>query len=99
MTTIRPRTVIPFRRRQSLSTPVSEVLCPCGQPLHYSDPDLKASVDFLVSQLGWTVAVKISTGTYYVPRHYIALHGISARELPYLAAEYDWRVEQESQQN
>lgn len=59
--------------------------CPCGQPVHYSDPMTEAAVDALVARLGVDVEVTTPEGTWLVPRDYIALHGIKAAELPALA--------------
>jgi hypothetical protein len=70
-------------------------LCGCGRPLHYNDPSLRPLVQKLVDELGPTVSLRMFSGTtvYRVPRHYIALHGIAAAELPALAAQYGWEQE------
>lgn len=66
-------------------------LCACGKPLHYADASNWAKVERLVALLGEFVCVRLSDGTgYEVPRHYIALHGIKAQELPELAERYQW---------
>ncbi len=54
-------------------------LCPCGQPLHYSNRRTREFVEDLIADLGPTVRVIIPQGTYLVPRHYIALHGLSLK--------------------
>jgi hypothetical protein len=56
--------------------------CPCGRPLHYDDPAILRQVDALVYLLGEHVPVTTPAGTWLVSRHYIALHGIRAAELP-----------------
>jgi hypothetical protein len=56
--------------------------CPCGEPLHYSDPVVKAQVTRLVEKLGEHVPITTVDGTWLVSRHYIALHGVKADELP-----------------
>jgi hypothetical protein len=58
--------------------------CPCGRPLHYTDAAVQAQVERLVERLGEQVPVATPTGTWMVSRHYIALHGIRADELPAL---------------
>ena len=62
-------------------------MCACGQPLHYTDPAIQARVQSLVDKLGETVDVSVIGSWYKIPRHYIALHGIEASELPRLAEE------------
>lgn len=61
--------------------------CACGQPLHYSDPALQEQIQKLVDELGECIDINIGTGTWAVPRHYIALHGIKAAEIPSLGFE------------
>ena len=51
-------------------------LCFCGRPLHYSDPAIEAYVERAIAELGPMVTVSTPAGTWSVPRHYIALHGI-----------------------
>lgn len=62
-------------------------MCPCGRPLHYSDPKIQAAVESLIKALGPTIPVTVGGRTWKVPRHYIALHGIKAVELPFLGFE------------
>ncbi|HEY1897031.1 MAG TPA: hypothetical protein VGG62_12190 [Terracidiphilus sp.] len=62
-------------------------MCFCGQPLHYADPKMQARVQALVDSLGERMPVKVGGRTWMVPRHYIALHGIKAVELPFLGFE------------
>jgi hypothetical protein len=62
-------------------------LCFCGQPLHYGDPVMQAHVQRLVDALGEYVKVTVGGRAWMVPRHYIALHGIKAAELPLLGFE------------
>ena len=71
----------------------SPQLCPCGKPLHYSDPSAQALVESMVATLGATVRVTVEDSTYQVPRHYIALHGLKASELPALAQQYGFKKE------
>lgn len=56
--------------------------CPCGLPLHYSNPDSQRIVEAFVERYGETVVVEIPEGKWRVPRHYIALHGIATVTLP-----------------
>jgi hypothetical protein len=62
--------------------------CPCGRPLHYSDPTLRFRVEQLIAELGPTVTVTVNNRAWQVPRHYIALHGLIAAQLPALAARF-----------
>lgn len=52
-------------------------LCHCGEPLHYEDENTKNMVDDIIKRLGPHVSVTCNGITYLVPRHYIALHGIT----------------------
>lgn len=69
---------------------MSDSLCPCGKPLHYTDPSLRAWVDDLVRTIGPCIRVKTPFGTYMVPRHYIALHGLEGNEVHRMAKRYKW---------
>lgn len=60
----------------------TEELCHCGQPLHYTDEVVEAFTRDLIKTLGPTVKVNVGTRTWEVERHYIALHGVRAAELP-----------------
>ena len=64
--------------------------CGCGRPIHYTDPVIQALVQAQVDDLGPLVKVEVEGVPYRVPRHYIALHGIKAEELPALAQRYGW---------
>lgn len=55
--------------------------CHCGRPLHYIDAAARKSVDALVATLGPEMKVTIGRRSWMVPRHYIALHGITAGEI------------------
>jgi hypothetical protein len=61
---------------------VAVELCACGQPLHYTDPARRAWVEDCIARLGPVVQVTLGLRTWVVPRHYIALHGLRAAELP-----------------
>jgi len=65
-------------------------LCCCGRPLHYMSEASEAAVSEMVALLGPTVPVVVAGQAYEVPRHYIALHGLAARDLPQLAVRYGW---------
>jgi hypothetical protein len=56
-------------------------MCACGKPLHYSNPELLAAMEALITRLGPEIVVTTPTGSWKVPRHYIALHGLKADEL------------------
>ena len=64
--------------------------CPCGRGLHYTNPAQQHAVEKLVKLYGVTVKVRTPAGAWLVPRHWIALHGLAAQELPDLAARYGW---------
>lgn len=74
-------------------------LCACGQPLHYTDPVIQRAMEGQVRRLGETVKVRVMAaatgmdmdpGFVKVPRHYIALHGLMAADLPHLQQLYNW---------
>ena len=76
-----------------MAAPATSERCGCGEPLHYHDPTIEAYVRDLIAQLGPTVRVRVLDGSgvvVHVPRHYIALHGLTAEDLPALAARYGW---------
>jgi hypothetical protein len=60
------------------------MLCACGRPLHYTDAAMQAKVQALVDRLGPDVTVTVEDRSWRVPRHYIALHGLRAADLPTL---------------
>jgi hypothetical protein len=68
-------------------------MCACGKPLHYSSAHLREMIEQMVATLGECIVVKnLSSGkAFMVPRHYIALHGIRARELVVLAEKYGFK--------
>ena len=59
-------------------------MCHCGKPLHYSDSMAEAMVRQLIDDLGPDVKVTVGARTFLVQRHFIALHGLSAEEVPHL---------------
>lgn len=65
-------------------------MCCCGLPLHYTDPGVENSVNYVVARQGPFVRVTVNRHTYLVPRHYIALHGLVGKNLDRLAARYGW---------
>jgi len=56
--------------------------CACGRPLHYGDPAIERAVRVLIARHGEHIPVTTPEGTWAVQRHYIALHGLSAVDLP-----------------
>jgi len=62
-------------------------MCHCGKPLHYTDPAIKLFVEKYIRELGEMMKVKCNGKTYLVSRHYIALHGLKAVDLPSLGFE------------
>jgi hypothetical protein len=58
---------------------VSEELCPCGKPLHYSDPRFQKLMEWVIGEKGEYAEVEVfgtSGRKVWVPRHFIALHGL-----------------------
>ena len=66
-------------------------LCPCGQPLHYPTEEDRARVEALIAELGSEIKVTVEARSWMVPRHYLALHGVIAAELPALAQRYGFK--------
>lgn len=67
-------------------------LCYCGKPLHYNSPHVKTYIEKLINDLGSHVNISIyddnyKVRTFSVPRHYIALHGVSGKNLEHLGFE------------
>lgn len=58
--------------------------CHCGKDLHYSNPKIQKMIQKLINKLGETLDIQYQETIYQVPRHYIALHGVIASELPSL---------------
>ena len=59
-------------------------VCACGRPLHYVNAAHRRWVEEQIRLLGKDVTVRVGARSWMVPRHYIALHGLAARELPTL---------------
>jgi hypothetical protein len=67
---------------------MTEELCHCGRPLHYSKPELREMVERLIAATGAThIVVHAGGRRWRVQRHYIALHGLKAWEIPNLGFE------------
>jgi hypothetical protein len=56
-------------------------MCHCGQPLHYTDPDLQKSIERIIQRLGQHVEIDVSGRKFLVCRHYIALHGLEGSKV------------------
>ena len=65
----------------------SVLMCHCGLPLHYTDDAVRRFVEKMIELHGEYVTVRIGARAWKVQRHFIALHGIKAAELPYLGFE------------
>jgi isopentenyldiphosphate isomerase len=59
--------------------------CACGKPLHYINKNVEKIVRRYAKELGEMVEITAPSGTFLVQRHYIALHGIEAKDLNSLA--------------
>jgi hypothetical protein len=58
--------------------------CHCGRPLHYIDPKIQEMVQRYVNELGEFMPVTVGHRTWMVQRHFVALHGLKAKDLPFL---------------
>jgi len=67
-------------------------MCACGEPLHYSSPEMEATIQKLVDELGECIDITIGDCVYEVPRHYIALHGVIAGDVPAVAEQYGFKI-------
>lgn len=62
-------------------------LCPCGLPLHYENARSRQAVERLVEEHGELQTVSVEgKGSWRIPRHYIALHGLAAPAIEEVAA-------------
>lgn len=61
--------------------------CHCGRPLHYTDPRVEEQVCELIRHAGAYVLITVAGRSFKVQRHYVALHGIQAADLPALGFE------------
>ena len=59
-----------------------QIMCACGRPLHYNSPEIRQVVEEIIEEMGEEVKVVVGNRSWMVPRHYIALHGLKAQELP-----------------
>lgn len=65
-------------------------MCACGLPLHYLKESSRKQVEYFIKTEGEDIIVSTLLGSWMVPRHYIALHGLRASELPELAKLYSF---------
>lgn len=69
---------------------MSEERCHCGRPLHYVSQEIRQFVEEVTKLAGGDPFVTVTTTSgrsFRVQRHYIALHGLSAHEIPDLGFE------------
>ncbi len=59
-------------------------MCHCGLPLHYASEVVQSVMETLVRERGEFINISVAGRTWAVQRHYVALHGITAAELPSL---------------
>lgn len=64
--------------------------CPCGEIHIYPDGSTATNLAQLLNALGPVLHVTTPWGSWLVPRIYVAAHGLTAAELPALAARYGW---------
>ena len=67
--------------------PIKPGYCACGKPLHYINKSIEEIVKRYAKELGEMVEITAPSGTFLVQRHYIALHGIEAKDLDRLATD------------
>lgn len=72
-------------------------LCACGEPLHYRSADAKAVMEKIIAEVGDVILVSTGKGNWEVPRHFIALHGIAAKDMPALAIRYGFKEVKKSE--
>ena len=65
--------------------PIKPGYCACGEPLHYINKDVEGIIKHYAEEFGEMVEITASSGTFLVQRHYIALHGVEAKDLDRLA--------------
>lgn len=62
---------------------MTDEMCHCGKPLHYTDKEVEEKMKSMVKDKGRYIAVTNydTMKMYKVDRHYIALHGITGDDL------------------
>lgn len=50
--------------------------CPCGQPLHYKNAELRLIVTVRIAHRGSVVYLTRDSRAWLVSTHYVALHGM-----------------------
>ena len=58
--------------------------CHCGKPLHYDSPQVQNIIQEQVDKHGEFMRVRVGERVWLVQRHYVALHGLIAEDLPKL---------------
>lgn len=66
------------------------IACPCGEA-HEGDPRWTV-IKKIVLEHGETVVVTTPSGSWNVPRAFIALHGLKGEDVGSLADKYGWKV-------
>lgn len=62
--------------------------CACGLPLHYTSQESENIVNILCIKKGRFINVQvIGKGSWWIDKHYIALHGLKSKYLPGLGFE------------
>jgi hypothetical protein len=72
-----------------MALPHGRLICGCGDA-HEGDPRWRL-IEAFVTEHGETVAVSTPSGSWMVPRAFIALHGIKAEDVGALAEKYGWK--------
>lgn len=66
----------------------TRVRCPCGED--HTGSLFWPVVRHLIEDYGETIRVTLAGQTYFVPRTWIAFHGLQASQLADLATQYGW---------
>src|SRR5262252_4427457 len=85
-----PMSYIPSSRRRPPER------CPCGEPLHYPDRESAARIARMIRRYGRTVPCVCACTTWFVPRHYYALHGADQYEVNALGSRLGWKKHESS---
>lgn len=58
--------------------------CHCGRPLHYLNEGSEKAMRKLVADRGRFIKITVEDRSFYVDRHYAALHGVQGKDLAIL---------------
>ena len=67
-------------------------VCACGRPLHYASGASRRAIERIIAAVGPTLAIMAQGQTFLVPRHYVALHGVSSLTLATVARDLGFQM-------